>query len=67
MVKTKSSIQAKFTKRQVEAAIQVLKESDLVRHWALGELRAYGVNPDSPAGQEFFSKKTEEIARKILT
>lgn len=56
----------KFTQHQIDTAVQVLIESKLVRNWALGELKAYGLNQNSPASQKFLSEKTREIALKII-
>ncbi len=56
----------KFTKNQVDTAIEVLMESDYVNNWIKGELKAYSVDESSKEGQDFISKRKIEIARKII-
>jgi hypothetical protein len=56
----------KFTKHQLETAIEVLMETDLIRKWAVGELRAYGVPENTPEGRKFVLEQRRKIAEKIV-
>lgn len=56
-----------FTKHEVDTAIKVLLESDYVKNWVTGELRAYGVDPTSAEGVKFTSRRSVEIAKKLIT
>ena len=49
-----------------EIAFKVLVKTDYVRNWALGELRAYGIRPESVEGVKFIRDKSKHIAFKIL-
>jgi hypothetical protein len=42
-------------------------ETDLVRKWAQGELKAYGVSEDTPEGKKFFAEKRKKVAEKIIS
>lgn len=53
-------------KRTFDAAVRLLSDTALVTNWALGELRAFEVDPESPAGKAFLRDKRIEIAKKIL-
>lgn len=55
-----------FTPRDREIAIQVMAKSKLVRQWAEGELRAYGLSPDTPIGKKFFEGKCKEQAERLV-
>lgn len=56
----------KFTKAQIETAIQVLMETDMVKNWAEGELRAFGVQPDAAAGAKFIEEQKRKVAERIV-
>ena len=56
---------AKFTRRELEIAVQVLMETDLVKNWAEGELRAFGIQ-DSTAREKFLEKQKRKIAERII-
>lgn len=58
---------ALFTSRQKSIAIRVLIETTLVKNWALGELRAYGLEPTSVDGQKFLREKRRELAERIIS
>jgi hypothetical protein len=58
---------ATFTKRQLDVAIRVLMETDLVKRWAEGELRAYGIGKDTPEGKNFLLKERRKQAEKIIS
>ncbi len=62
-----SKFKGMFTKHEVDTAIKVLLESDYVKNWVFGELRAFGVDPSSPEGIRFIQKRSPEIAKKIIT
>jgi len=51
---------------KLEIAVKLLSKSRLVRNWAIGEARAYGLNPNSPGYNEFLKNKSRELAMKIL-
>ncbi len=44
----------------------MLKRSKYVKNWALGELRAYGIDKDSEKGKAFIEEANDRIARRIL-
>jgi len=56
-----------FNRRQIDSAIKVLAETDLVKNWASGELKAYGMSIDTPAGQKFYDEKRLEQAQRIIS
>lgn len=58
---------ALFNKRQKDVAVKVLMETTLVRNWALGEARAFGVNPESEKGMKFLLDKRRELAERIVS
>jgi len=57
---------ALFTTRQKAIAIKVLMETTLVKNWALGELKAYGLDPASADGQKFLQEKRKELAERTI-
>jgi len=57
---------ALFTSRQKAIAVRVLMETTLVKNWALGELRAYDLDPASADGQKFLREKRKELAEHTI-
>jgi hypothetical protein len=56
----------KFTKNELAIATKVVAETDYVRKWAMGELRAFKVDPASEAGKNFLARKRLELAQKFV-
>lgn len=56
----------KFTQHEIDTAIKVLIDSSYVKNWVMGELKAYGVDPNSQAGLDFKKKRSKEIAEKLI-
>lgn len=48
-------------------AVEELMKTKLIKNWALGELRAFKIDPESLAGRNFVRSKTRELAEKILS
>lgn len=55
-----------FTSHEREVAVRVMMQSKLVRQWAEGELRAFGLSVDTPAGKKFFQEKCREQAQRLV-
>ncbi len=56
----------KFTKRQLETAVEVLKECPIVLGWVKSQGKFLGVDFDTPAGEEFLEKQTTIAAWRII-
>lgn len=57
---------SKFTKHQIETAIQVLMESRIVRNWVESEAKFLGVDLSTPAGQEFYEREARAAAQRLI-
>ena len=55
-----------LTPHDHETAVRVMAKSKIVRQWAEGELRAFGLNPDTPTGRKFFEEKCREQATRLV-
>lgn len=55
-----------FTEHEIEVAIRVMAKSKSVIEWAQGELRAFGLSVDTPAGKKFFEEKCREQAQRLV-
>jgi len=55
-----------FTTRDYEVAVRIMSKSKLVRQWAEGELRAYGLGLDTVAGKKFLEQKAREQAERLV-
>lgn len=55
-----------FTEHDRETAIQVMTKSKIVRDWAKGEARAFGVSLDTPTGRKFFEEKCRKQAERLV-
>lgn len=55
-----------FTLHEREVAVRVMAKSKSVREWAEGELRAFGLRLDTPAGKKFFKEKCLEQAQRLV-
>ena len=55
-----------FTEHEMDIAVRVMSKSKIVRDWALGLTRAYGLEPDTPACNSFLDKKCMEQAQRIV-
>ena len=49
-----------------EIAVQVMSKSKIVWKWAQGELAAFGLGIDTPAGRKFFEEKCREQAQRLI-
>lgn len=56
----------KFTKRQLEIAVEVMIESRYVRNWVKSEAKTYGVDLRTPEGQKFKLIKSREMAELLI-
>jgi len=56
----------KFTRKQIEAAIEVLSQSQFVLNWCKNEASVYGVAEDSPEYRKFVEEKSWQYARRLL-
>ena len=56
----------RFTKHQIETAIQVLIESSMVRNRVIGEARFLGVDLDSADGTEFMERELRRYAEILI-
>jgi hypothetical protein len=55
-----------FTPEEIKIAVKVLSRSKHVENWAKGELRAFGLDINSPQGKKFFNDKRMEYARRLI-
>lgn len=55
-----------FTPHDYEVAAHVMTKSKIVREWAQGLLKAFGLEPDTPEGKRFLEKKSMEQAQRIV-
>lgn len=55
-----------FTPHDYEVAIHIMAKSKIVQDWARGELRAFGLSLDTPAGKKFFEEKCREQAERLV-
>lgn len=56
----------KPTKRQIEAAVKVLMQSQYVKNYVKAEANFLGVNLDTPEGKKFFERTARETAEKLI-
>lgn len=56
----------KIPKPDRDAAIRVLKQSKIVKNWVSGQMRAFGVDPDSPEGKAFYERESEAAAERLI-
>jgi len=56
----------RFTRRQIDIAIEVLAKSQFVQKWCEGEARAYGIAKDSPEYAKFVAENSRKYARRLL-
>lgn len=56
----------RFTKKQIETAIEVLKASSMVRKWVKSQADFLGIDLDTPRGQEFYEKNATEYAHRLI-
>lgn len=52
--------------KDFDIAVRELSKSRFVVNWAKGELKAYGIDPNSPEGKAFIERESIKYARKIL-
>ncbi len=55
-----------FQQKTLNTAIDVLMETDLVKRWAKGELKAYGIQEGTPEYDKFYKDKRRAVATKII-
>lgn len=60
------SRKGKFTKSELETAIRVMMESQIVKHWVDGEARFLGVDLNTPQGQEFYDREARAAAERLV-
>ena len=56
----------RFTKRQIETAVEVLKETRMVRRWVESQAKFLKVDLSTPQGKEFFERETAFAARRLI-
>lgn len=56
----------RFTTRQIETALEVLRESDIVRKWVQSQANFLGVDLNTPEGAAFLEKNSTKMARRLL-
>lgn len=56
----------KFTKHEIETAIRVLMESQMVKHWVESEARFLEVDLNTPRGQEFYEREARLAAERLI-
>lgn len=56
----------KFTKREVETAIRVMMDSQIVRNWVTSEARFLEVDLNTPQGQEFYTREARAAAERLI-
>lgn len=56
----------KPTKRQIEAAVKVLMQSEYVGNWVRSEAKFLGVDLDTPEGKNFFDRVAREMAERLV-
>jgi len=57
---------AKFTKHELETAIRVLMKSRRVTNWVKSPAEFLGVDPNTPAGQEFYERNARAYAETLI-
>lgn len=55
-----------FTEHEMDVAVRVMMKSKLVREWAEGELRAFGLSLDTVVGKKFLEQKSREQAQRLV-
>ena len=56
----------KFSKIQIDTAVEVLSKSRIVRNWGKNMAKAFGVDITTDRGKLWYEKKCEEVARNLL-
>jgi len=56
----------KFTRKQMEIAIEVLSQSQFVLNWCKSEARTYGLKHGTPEYEQFVAEQSKQYARRIL-
>lgn len=56
----------RFTKHQIETAIEVLMESKIVRNWVEGEAQFLGVDLATTRGREFYAREARLAALRLI-
>jgi len=55
-----------FTKRQLETAVEVLKECRTVQKWVRAQAKFLGIDLTTAAGKEYLERETEIAAWRIV-
>jgi hypothetical protein len=55
-----------LTEEEISIAIKVMAHSKIVRKWCDGEMRAHGIDPDSPEGKRFYYKERINAAKRFV-
>jgi hypothetical protein len=56
----------KFTPEEINIAVKVLSRSKHIDQWVRGEMRAFGLSIDTPAGKKFYDTQRIEAARRLI-
>lgn len=56
----------KFTRSEIETAIRVLIESQMVKNWVTSEAKFLEVDLNTPAGQEFYEREARLAAERLI-
>ena len=56
----------KFTRKQIETAVEILSQSQFVLNWCKNEASVYGVATDTPEYEKFVKEKSRQYARRLL-
>ncbi len=72
MVKSQKSVslmtrpRRKFTKRQLETAVEVLKECRTVQRWVRAQANFLGIDLTTPDGERYLDRQTTIAAWRIV-
>ena len=61
-----TKLRRKFTKRQLETAVEVLKECRTVQRWVRAQANFLGIDLTTQAGEEYLDKQTTIAAWRIV-
>jgi hypothetical protein len=55
-----------ISKHDRETAIRVLMQSRQVKNWVDGLIKAFGIDPNTPAGKLFSEKESRKAAERLI-
>lgn len=57
----------KHLNKDERIAVTVLMRTCLIRNWAIGEARAYNIQPSSPGYDKLIERLSREIAERTIS